>query len=72
MDEHHHSPDGSPECALCPVCVLLQALSHSRPEVTRHLLAAGRELSLAMTAMLEAHAEAAEQADERLRRIDID
>jgi hypothetical protein len=74
MDEPHH-PHGigsSPECLLCPICVLLQALSSSRPEVTRHLIAAGRELSLALSVVLDSHQEAADAADQRLRRINID
>lgn len=69
---HEHAIGGSPECLLCPVCVLLQALSTSRPEVTRHLVAAGRELSLALTAVLDQHQQASEDADDRLRRINID
>jgi hypothetical protein len=75
--EHAHTSavGGSPECLLCPVCVLLQAASTSRPEVTQHLVAAGRELTLALKATLDAHAEAherhADQGD-RLQRIRID
>jgi hypothetical protein len=67
---------GSPECLLCPVCVILQALSSTRPEVNQHLLAAGRELVLALKAGLESHAEAydraAERAGESFRRINVD
>lgn len=62
----------SPECRLCPVCVLLQAVTTSRPEVTRHLLAAGQELSQALKAALDHHVEGYDDADERLRRIKID
>ena len=63
MDEHHlHGTGSSPECALCPVCVLLQAVTTSRPEVTTHLLAAGRELSLALAAAFEATAETFDRA----------
>lgn len=52
--------------------MLLQALTTARPEVTQHLVAASRELSLALRAALDDHAESHERADERLRRIDID
>lgn len=68
----HGTPGASPECLLCPVCVLLQALTTSRPEVTHHLVAAGRELTLALKAALDDHAQAHERAADRLRRIDID
>lgn len=60
------------ECRLCPICVLLQAVSATRPEVTEHLLAAGRELTLAVKAALDGHEHAPEPSDERLRRIKID
>ena len=63
MDEHHiHGTGSSPECALCPVCVLLQAVTTTRPEVTGHLLAAGRELSLALAAAFAASADTFERA----------
>lgn len=57
---------------MCPICVVLQALSTSRPEVTRHLVAASRELSLALRAILDDHAETHERPDGQLRRIKID
>ena len=62
-----HGIGGGPECTLCPVCVLLQALTSVRPEVTQHLLNAGRELTLALTAMLETQAEAYSAASTRQR-----
>jgi hypothetical protein len=73
---HRHRIGGSPECQLCPVCVVLQAVGTSRPDVTAHLLAAARELALALKAVAEGHAEAAQRAQaavgDRLTRIDID
>lgn len=63
---------GSSECLLCPICVFLQALTTSRPEITEHLVAAGRELTLALKAALDHHAEAHEDTDQPLRRINID
>jgi hypothetical protein len=62
-----HGIGGGPECTLCPVCVFLQAVSSIRPEVTQHLLNAGRELTLAVTAMLDAQAEAYDHASTRHR-----
>ncbi|MDP9405189.1 MAG: hypothetical protein M3O86_01085 [Actinomycetota bacterium] len=58
MDAHEHGPGAGPECALCPVCVLLQALTTARPDVTGHVLAAGPELTLALRAALDAQVEA--------------
>lgn len=80
MPEQHHTHDhppatgigGSDECLLCPVCVLLQAVTSLRPEVTRHLLAAGRELTQALQAILESQESSQQQAGERLQRIDLD
>lgn len=74
---HHATPaggsiGGGQECVLCPVCVLLQALSASRPEVTEHLVAAGRELTRALTALLEAHAERSQHSQQRLQRIQVE
>jgi hypothetical protein len=75
MDEqpNHHEHGaipgfgGGPECTLCPVCVFLQAITSVRPEATQHLLNAGRELTLALTAMLETQAEAYGHASTRQR-----
>lgn len=79
MSEQQHSDHradggigGGQECLLCPVCVLLQALHSTKPEVTRHLLAAGRELTLALQALLEQHIEAAGEPDTSLERIDVE
>jgi hypothetical protein len=49
-DASMHEP-GS-ECRSCPVCLVLQALQEVRPEVRAHLVAAGRELVLALRAAL--------------------
>jgi hypothetical protein len=51
-DASMHEP-GS-ECRSCPVCLALQALQEVRPEVRMHLVAAGRELVLALRAALAA------------------
>lgn len=61
----HELPGGigaSQECLLCPVCVFLQAMTQTRPEVTQHLLAAARELTLALRAVVESQVEAHERA----------
>lgn len=73
---HDHPPNsrigGGQECVLCPVCVLLQALSTARPEVMEHLLAAGKELTLAVQALVEAQAEGHRRGDDGLQRIDVE
>lgn len=66
---------GSQECLLCPVCVFLQAMTQARPEVTQHLLAAARELTLALRAVVESQAAAHERAagpPAGFQRINID
>jgi hypothetical protein len=84
-DEQHHrhqhahhdlptggSAGGGQECVLCPVCVLLQALSTSRPAATRCSVTSGRELTRALTAVLEGHAERSERSQQRLQRIQVE
>lgn len=72
-DAHRHDgPDGHQECLICPICIVLQALSTARPEVTRHLVAASRELSMALRAILDEHTETNERPEGQLRRIKID
>jgi hypothetical protein len=73
---HSHGFGGSPECQLCPICVVLQAVGTSRPDVTAHLLAAARELALAVKGVVEGQVEATDRAqavmNDRLTRITID
>jgi hypothetical protein len=75
-DQHAHGFGGSPECTLCPVCVLLQAVGTTRPDVTSHLMGAARELALALKAAVEGQVEALDRAQaataQRLQRIRID
>jgi hypothetical protein len=77
VSEQHHSHDhppvgGGAECLACPVCVLLQAVSSVRPEVVQHLAAAGRELTLALAALVEAQVAAHEPSDRKVQRIRVD
>jgi hypothetical protein len=71
---HEHPPvGGGAECLACPICVLLQAVSSVRPEVVQHLVAAGRELTLALQAVVAAQADAHAEHDEpRVERIRVD
>jgi hypothetical protein len=70
-------PSGSdpspPVCpvALCPICMSITALGEVRPELVEHLLAAGREVMLAMRSILDARlAETATPA--KLQRLTIE
>ncbi|MDP8969715.1 MAG: hypothetical protein M3N52_04310 [Actinomycetota bacterium] len=82
MDEHRERADqpGLREGSgrqLSSICALLRTLSEARPEVTRHLLAAVRELGLALLAVVEPQGERAQDGPARaggdgLRRIRLD
>lgn len=64
--QHEHGG----ECQSCPICLFLQTLHDSRPEVHRHLTAAGRELALALHAALSGSEPGPQSA--HLRRIDLE
>ena len=57
--------------ALCPVGLALTVADQVRPEVVEHLLAAGRELLLAIKAVVDARAEGVER-ESPLERITIE
>ncbi len=73
---HLHGFGGSPECQLCPICVVLQALGSARPDVTQHLLTAAREVAIAIRAAADGQVEATDRAqaamNDRLTKINID
>jgi hypothetical protein len=50
-------PGNGPECAVCPVCLLLYGIRQARPEVMEHLTKASLELVLAMKAVVDSAAE---------------
>lgn len=58
----------------CPICLAVTAVQPLRPEAVEHLLNAGREFLLAMTAVLGARAEEAggKEKAPKLTRIDIE
>ena len=73
------APDAGPEpegrghvcpVAFCPVGMALTFAEASRPEVVQHLMAAGQELLLAVKAIIDARAEAAQRGS-GLERITI-
>lgn len=60
-DASSHEPGG--ECRSCPVCLVLQVLQEVRPEVRTHLVAAGRELALALRAAVASDSEGGRPSD---------
>lgn len=48
-------PADHPICtvAFCPICTLVSVAGESRPEIARHLLAAGLEVMLAFKSVLD-------------------
>jgi hypothetical protein len=58
----------------CPICLAVSAVQPMKPEAVEHLLNAGREFLLAMTAILGARADqvGGKDASPRLTRIDIE
>lgn len=55
----------------CPVGMFLTVAGQARPEVMEHLLAAGRELVLAASAVLNARAETLREDRPRVERIEV-
>ena len=58
----------------CPICLTVTAVQPLRPEAVEHLLNAGREFLLAMTAILGARADetGGKETAPKLTRIDIE
>lgn len=75
---HEHRADADAAvCQVCPICALLRVVDEVRPEVLDHLTEAGRHLTLAAKAFLDAQAEAYERQGRGregggLERIDLD
>ena len=70
-----HPADGQ-VCTVgfCPICLAVTAVQPLKPEAVEHLLNAGREFLLAMTAVLGARADEAggKEKTPTLTRIDIE
>lgn len=45
---------------MCPICAVVTAMGDVRPELTEHLLLAGRELLLALKSLIDARAQTGE------------
>jgi hypothetical protein len=72
--ETHASSDQVCTVGFCPICLAVTAVQPLKPEAIEHLLNAGREFLLAMTAVLGARAEDAggKEKAPTLTRIDIE
>jgi hypothetical protein len=69
-------PEGGQVCTVgfCPICLAVTAVQPLKPEAVEHLLNAGREFLLAMTAVMGARADEAggKERAPTLTRIDIE
>lgn len=74
-DSGSHAGDGQ-VCTVgfCPICLAVTTVQPLKPEAVEHLLNAGREFLLAMTAVLGARADEAggKEKAPTLTRIDIE
>jgi hypothetical protein len=66
--------DGSPICsvAFCPICAAVTAFGDARPDLVEHLLVAGREMLLAIRALIDARLEGAAERPMKLERLKIE
>jgi len=64
---------GAPLCSVgfCPICLAVTALGEARPDLVEHVLLAGREMLLAVRALVDARLEGAGQPA-RLERLTIE
>ena len=59
--------------AFCPICLVVTAVGDASPELVDHLLVAGRELLLAVRAVIDARLQTMEEEPRSgLQRIEID
>jgi hypothetical protein len=62
-----------PRCsvAFCPICMVVTAMGDARPDLMDHLLAASREMLLALRALVDARLQGTEPPA-RLERLTIE
>jgi hypothetical protein len=73
-DASHAAGEQVCTVGFCPICLAVTAVQPLKPEAIEHLLNAGREFLLAMTAVLGARADEAGGTEDSptLTRIDIE
>jgi hypothetical protein len=73
--ESRQSPHRDPPVctvSFCPICTMVTAAGELRPEVAAHVMAAGRELLLAMRALIDARLDGTKPQPVRLERLTIE
>jgi hypothetical protein len=67
------SASTAPMCsvAFCPICMAVTAFGEARPDLVEHLLLAGREMLLAMRALIDARLEGAGERPAKMERLSI-
>jgi hypothetical protein len=58
--------------AFCPICAAVTAFGDARPDLVEHLLVAGREMLLAVRALIDARLEGVDQRPMKLERLKIE
>jgi hypothetical protein len=76
--EHGASPAAEPErpaplcqVALCPICATVMLVGDLQPELVDHLLAAGREMLLAMRTIIDSRLQEPPSPPETIQRLTI-
>jgi len=74
QEDHAGPPSSAAICQVgfCPICLAVTALSEVKPELTEHLLLAGREVLLALRAVIDSRLAGGEEPAGRLQRLIIE
>ena len=58
--------------AFCPICAAVTAFGEARPDLVDHLLMAGREMLLAIRALIDARLEGAGEGPAKLEHVTVE
>ena len=58
--------------AFCPICTAVTAFGEARPDLVEHLVMAGREMLLAIRAIIDARLEGAGEPPAKLERLTVE
>jgi hypothetical protein len=58
--------------AFCPICATVTAVGQARPDLVEHVLMAGREMLLALRALIDARLEGGGDGSTKLERLTIE